>query len=135
MEAGVSLPLPIFNRNQGQIAASQFEVAQAQDLARIASNDLKTILAAATQQYQTTADQLQATETLILPAAEKGLAQTREGYRVGHLPFLELIDAQRTLSAVRLRALALRRDLVIAEAKLMSLMGAGPYGEQEKNND
>jgi outer membrane protein TolC len=43
--------------------------------------------------------------------------------------FLELVDAQRTFTDVRLRTLVLRRDLAMAEADLMSLLGAGPYAD------
>ena len=44
--------------------------------------------------------------------------------------FLELVDAQRTYNEVRLRTLELRRDLAVAEADLMSLLGAGPYADR-----
>ncbi len=43
--------------------------------------------------------------------------------------FLELVDAQRTFNDVLLRTLNLRRDLALAEADLMSLLGAGPYAD------
>jgi outer membrane protein TolC len=46
------------------------------------------------------------------------------------LPLLELIDAQRTLSRIQLRVLELRKELVVAEAKLMGLGGIGPYGAE-----
>ncbi len=129
VEAGVALPLPIFNRNQGRITEAQSLVAQAEDRARIARNDLEVALRVARQRYLTIRDQLQAATSRILPAADRGLAQAQEGYRAGRLPFLELIDAQRTLAGVRLRTLELSKDLVVAGAELMSLIGAGPYEE------
>ena len=38
VEAGIALPLPVFNRNQGRVAESQSEIAQAQDRARMVSS-------------------------------------------------------------------------------------------------
>lgn len=129
VEFGVSVPLPIFDRNQGRVAESQSLVAQAEHHARFVASQLEVALAAAHARYQVTRDQLAAVHDRIQPAAERGLAQAQEGYRVGRLPFLELLDAQRTLSAVRQRTLELRRDVVVAGAEIMSLAGTGPYGE------
>ncbi len=129
VEAGLTVPLPLFNRHQGRVAETQSLVAEAQHLARIVHNKLKIALEAARQRYLTARDQLHATVSRIVPAAERGLTQAQEGYRVGHLPFLELIDAQRTLARVRLRTLEIKKDLIVAEAELMSLTGTGPYGE------
>ncbi|MCP4088457.1 MAG: TolC family protein [Gammaproteobacteria bacterium] len=129
VEAGITMPLPIFNRNQGRVAETQSLIAQAQDRERIVHNDLKTKLEVASQRYLTSRDQLNVAVSRIMPAAERGLTQAQEGYRVGHLPFLELIDAQRTLANIRLRILKLKKDLIVTEAELMSLVHAGPYGE------
>lgn len=129
MEAGISLPLPLFNRNRGQIAAQKSEVALARNHALVVNNELDVQLTVAKQRYLKTQGQLTVVAQRILPAAERGLAQAQEGYRVGRVQFLELIDAQRTLATVRIRSLELNRDLALAEAQLMSLAGAGLYGE------
>jgi cobalt-zinc-cadmium efflux system outer membrane protein len=129
LEAGVSVPIPLFNRNQGRVAESQALVAEAQDRMRIIESDFQVALAAASGSYQAIRDELRASDDQMRPAAERALAQAQEGYRVGRLPFLELIDAQRTFSTIRLRNLELRRDLVIAEAELLSLAGIGLYGD------
>ena len=129
IEAGVSFPLPIFDRNQGLIAANHSEVARTRAQARVVDSELEVRLLVASQRYQNAHDQLEISAHRILPAAERGLSQAQDGYRVGHVPFLELIDAQRTLATVRIRTLELRRDIHIVEAELMSLAGAGPYGE------
>ena len=132
VEAGLTVPLPIFNRNQGRVAEAQSVVVQAQERARIERNNLKTKLEVAIQRYLTFRDQLNVAMSRIMPVAERGLSQAQEGYRVGHLPFLELIDAQRTLANIRLRTLELRKALVVVEAELMSLVRTGPYGERGK---
>ena len=130
VEAGVSVPLRLFDRNQGRISESRALVAGAEDQKRIVEGHLQVALANAVANYHATLDELLASDERMQPAAERGLAQAQEGYRVGRLPFLELVDAQRTYSNVRLRNLELRRDLAISEAELLSLAGAGPYADR-----
>jgi cobalt-zinc-cadmium efflux system outer membrane protein len=130
IEAGLSFPLPLFDRNQGRVAEARSLVAKARNEARIVDNELEVALEAARQRYLTVRAQLQAGSNRILPAAERGMSQAQEGYRVGHLPFLELIDAQRTLASARMQALELRRELIVAEAELTSLLQANTYGEE-----
>ncbi|MDP6802420.1 MAG: TolC family protein [Gemmatimonadota bacterium] len=133
VEAGMGMPLPIFDRNQGRVAETRATVAQARARARIVQGDLEVALAVARQSYLTTRDQLNASANLILPAAERGLIQAREGYRAGNLPILELVDAQRTLATVRLRTLELRKDLIVSGAELASLVRTDPGEERGKD--
>ena len=129
VEAGISLPLPLFNRNQGKIAAQRSNVALARDRALLLENELQNQFAVSRQYYLNARGQLEITANRILPAAQRGLEQAQEGYRVGRVPFLELMDAQRILATVRLRSIELRLDLALAEAQMMSLVGAGPYAK------
>ncbi len=125
LEAGISLPLPLFDRSQGLIAAHQAEVALARDQAQLVDNKLQNQMAVARYRYLNARDQLEVVAGKILPAAERGLEQAQEGYRVGRVQFLELMDAQSTLGTVRLRSIELHREMARAEAQLMSLAGAG----------
>jgi cobalt-zinc-cadmium efflux system outer membrane protein len=129
VEAGVALPLPLFNRNQGRVAETRALAAQARHEARIVASDLEIGLVTARLRHRQAHDQLEAVSGRIAPAAERGLAQAQEAYRTGRLLFLELVDAQRTFTDVRLRTLELRKDLAMSEADLMSLLGAGPYAD------
>jgi len=129
IEAAISLPLPLFDRNQGRVAETESRVAQTEYQARIVENNLLVALAAAQQRHQMMHEQLAVVTDRIVPAAERGLDQAQEAYRVGRLMFLELVDAQRTYTDVRMRTLELRRELALAEADLMSLLGAGPYAD------
>ncbi len=134
LEFGLSLPLPIFDRNQGRVAERRWELAEAQDHARIIGFDRQVALETARQRYLTASDQLHTLEGRIGPAAERGLAQAQNAYKVGHLSFLELIDAQHTHADVKLRTLELRKDLLVAEVDLMSLVGIGPYEMREETS-
>lgn len=127
LEAGVSLPLPIFDRNQGRIMESRASIVRRESEARIVRNELAGAFEVARTRYETSRERLRNLTERMLPAAERGLAQAQEGYRLGRLPFLELIDAQRTLADVRLQTLETRRDVAVASAEVMSLVRVGPY--------
>jgi outer membrane protein, heavy metal efflux system len=129
-EAGLSLPLPIFDRNQGRVAECRSRVDAARERAQIVEGELQVALQIARQRYLALQDQLRVSLDRILPASERGFLQAQEGYRVGHLPILELIDAQRTLAEIRLRVLELRKDLVLADADLVNLLSDGSYGDE-----
>jgi cobalt-zinc-cadmium efflux system outer membrane protein len=127
IEAGVSIPIPLFNRNQGLVAERTALIAEAEAQVRLVATNFNAKLAAGRSRYKAIRAELRILDEQMLPAARRGLEQAQEGYRVGRLPFLELIDAQRTLSSFRLRNLELSRDLFISEAELSSLAGTGPY--------
>ena len=129
VEAGVALPLPLFNRNQGKVAETRALAARARHEARITASELDVSLAMAHLRHRQAHEQLETVSERIAPAAERGLAQAQEAYRTGRLMFLELVDAQRIFADVRRRTLELRRDLAMSEADLMSLLGAGPYAD------
>jgi cobalt-zinc-cadmium efflux system outer membrane protein len=125
--AGLALPLPLFDRNQGKVAESRALVVEAKHKLRSTQNDVGVAFTAARENLRTTREELRISEEHLTSAAERALEQAREGYRFGRVPFLDLLDAQRTYSNIRLRNLELKRDLIIAEAELSSLAGIGPY--------
>lgn len=127
VEGGLSFPLPIFNRNQGRVDETRALVVQAEFEARRVENELAVALSVAKARHHMAHEQLDMIAADIAPAAARGLEQAREAYRVGRMMFLELVDAQRTYTDVRLRTLELRRNLALAEADLMCLLGEGPY--------
>jgi len=130
IEAGISIPIPLFNRNQGLIAERSALLAEAEAQVLVVESNFNARIAEGRVRYQAIRVELQILDKRMLPAARRGLAQAQEGYRVGKLQFLELIDAQRTLSDIRLKNLELRRDLVLAEVELASLAGTGPYAHK-----
>lgn len=129
VEGGVSIPLPLFDRNQGRLAETRSLVVQAEHQQRIVAKDLAAKLVSARQRHDLLHEQLAAFGERIAPAARRGFDQAQAAYRVGRLVFLELVDAQRTLAGVRLRTLELRKDLALADADLSSLVGTGPYAD------
>jgi len=93
-----SMPLPLFNRNQGEIARSRQE--QQQILSRIQAlqADIVQNLDSAYQQYQTAQQLLENIEKNMLQQASAVRETTEYSYRRGEASLIELLDAQRAFN-------------------------------------
>jgi cobalt-zinc-cadmium efflux system outer membrane protein len=93
-----SLPLPVYNRNQGEIERARQE--QAQILARIRQleQEIAAEVANAYQQYATAKTLLETIETGMLEQAKRVREVIDFSYRRGEATFVELLDAQRTFN-------------------------------------
>jgi cobalt-zinc-cadmium efflux system outer membrane protein len=96
-----SLPLPVFNRNSGNIARARAEVSQAESDAQQAELLLEQQLRENWEQWNMSYSEAQRLQTDVLPAAEKAFRLARSGYEKGKFPYLEVLDAQRTLFMAR----------------------------------
>lgn len=105
---GFSMPIMIFNRNQGAIQEAFSRVSKAETNQRAAK---VRVSAALSQVYQALAfahSEVIVLKEQILPSAESAFNAINEGYRFGKFPFLNVLDSQRTLFQARaqyLRAL------------------------------
>lgn len=128
--AGLSVPLPIFDRNRGNIAAAQAEVSAAE--ARMNAARLEAEAA-----VRTSADRLTAAETRLAAAREgERIAQeayrlARIGYEAGKIPLVELVNARRALSEARAQSIAAAVERVSAQAAQARLGGIGVAGDQQ----
>jgi cobalt-zinc-cadmium efflux system outer membrane protein len=123
LEGGLLVPLPLFNRNQGRIAAARARIRRAERQAEAARNDLLQKLGESYSAFSAAQDRAKAFREGILPQAEKALAQTSEGYRLGKFTVLDLLDAQRTLAESKAASVSALRDLNLAAAELEKLTG------------
>lgn len=99
--AGVSIPIPVFNMNRGNIAKARHEVSQTESEKRNAEIELGTELTRNQQALENAYRQAQSLKDTVIPAAEKAYSLSRSGYRSGKFPYLEVLDAQRTLVEAR----------------------------------
>ncbi len=98
---GVSLPIPVWNKNQGNIARALHEARRSETDKQALMLDLGNALTRAAQEMQTAYGEAESLKTIILPAAEKAFTLSRQGYQAGKFPYLEVLDAQRTLFGAR----------------------------------
>ncbi len=124
LQAGIGVPLPLFNRNQGRILEARHLAAKARRDTEAMANRLFAELASAHASYMTARDEVATFRDRIVPAATRALSQTREGYQAGRASLLDLLDAQRTLARARLFLLGSQRDGSLARARLWKIVGA-----------
>lgn len=96
----LSVPLPVFHRNQGEIARAQREVDQAAALLRAAEARVASEVASAWQQYTTSRSLLEDIEQRVLGKARQVRQTTEYSYRRGEASLIEFLDAQRAFNEV-----------------------------------
>lgn len=121
-----AVPLPVFDRNQGNVLAA----AQAVSKARAQRASIEVSMRAQLRaRHAALAAAYRQAETLrreTLPAAERTFSGAQEGHRNGFLRALDVIDAQRTLFELRLRQLDVLAAYHLARADVDRLtMPAG----------
>ncbi len=99
--AGVTMPLAIFDRNQGGILEARIRGTQAQHLYRAAQVRVHTDLAVAYQTLDAAYNEGLIVQAEIAPSALSALEAAQEAFRQGKIGALDLLDAQRTLFAAR----------------------------------
>lgn len=95
--AGVSMPIPFFNTNQGNIQSAEVLLQQVDEIknARILSvvsninSSFNNLLCAYNNSIRLKEE--------IIPESEKAYEITKQGYLQGRFAFIDLLDAQRTL--------------------------------------
>lgn len=122
----VSLPVPLWNKNQGRIREAYFELQAAQRSLEKLELDLQNRLAPVFERYSNAKNQYQRYRDIILPAAKESLELNRQAYSSGEVGFVALLTAQRTFFETNLQYLDATRELRIAESEIdgMLLMGS-----------
>ena len=96
LDVGVGLPLPLFNRNQGNIVTAQAELIAAQREVERVELDLRNRFAVAFGEFVNARRQVDSYANTILPNGEESLRLIRLGLREGEFGYLTLLTAQRT---------------------------------------
>lgn len=112
---GVSMPLQLFDRNQGNLREAYQRLDKAQDEQAATDLRLKAELVQAYESLAATENEISILRGEILPAARSAFDVTNKGYELGKFGFLEVLDAQRTLfqnQVLYVRALANYQRLV-----------------------
>jgi cobalt-zinc-cadmium efflux system outer membrane protein len=126
--AGISMPIPIFDRNRGDIAAARADLTAAD--ARLAAARIE-----AGAQWRAASAQIVAANSR-LTASDQGETSAREAYRLarigydaGRTPLFELLGTRRALTEAQLRSVDARLARVRAQAALSRLAGRIPFVE------
>lgn len=121
--AGFSVPLPLFNRNQGNILAARQQLVRAQVEQRQADASVRSALVASHQAFVVASRQVTTLRDQIIPRADRVFDKTRQGYSTGLFRYVEVLDAQRTLFDARRELLDAVLALQVAATDLERLTG------------
>lgn len=117
-----SLPLPLWNRNQGGIVQAQGEVAAAERALDQLELDLQQRLAPVFERYSNARNYAQRYRDLLQGLAEEWLQLNQQLEQVGELAQLDVILFQRTYAQTRLDYLEALREQRQAEAEIEGLL-------------
>lgn len=113
--ASVMMPLPLFDRNQGNLKEAYQRVDKAEDEQAAMELRLKAELTQSYEMMSASWNEVNILRDEILPGAKSAFHVTRRGYELGKFGLLELLDAQRVLfqnQVLYVRALANYQRLV-----------------------
>ncbi|RKY09530.1 MAG: TolC family protein [Planctomycetota bacterium] len=94
---GVSIPLPIVNRNQGAILEARYNISKAAEERKAAEARVNVALASSYQDLSNAFTEATELKSKVLDGAQDVFDASTEGYREGKLDYLNVLDAQRTL--------------------------------------
>jgi cobalt-zinc-cadmium efflux system outer membrane protein len=126
--AGISIPLPVFDQNRGNITAAQAELQAAEARLTAARLDAQADLSTARFQIDAAVTQVRAAAEAEA-SAEEAFRLTRLAYEGGKSPLLELINARQALAEARNQTIAAQLARLRAEAGLARLQGR-PIGDR-----
>ncbi|CAB5516593.1 Cobalt-zinc-cadmium resistance protein CzcC [Achromobacter anxifer] len=120
---GVSIPLPIFDRNQGNVYAASMQAYKAQDLYRELESGLMAQLLQAVSRFDLAVGSAREYRKSVLPGATEAYEAARKGFEAGKFGFLEVLDAQRTLSDGNIAYLTVLASVYQASADIDRILG------------
>lgn len=118
---GVSLPIPVFNANRGNIEKARHEVSRTEMDNRQLALNTSAELTQSHERMENAYVQAETLKTEILPSADKAFRLAREGYGLGRFLYLEVLDAQRSLFGVKQQQIEAIREFHTAKAQVERL--------------
>ena len=120
-----STPLPVFNRNQGEVARSQQEIAQAGALVKALEARIGNEAAVAWEQFTSSGQQVAEMEKDLLTRAREVRSTMEYSYRRGEATLVEFLDAQRAFNDTVQSYNAARSDYARSLYVIDAVMAAG----------
>ena len=121
---GVSVPLPVFDRNQGNLLEALKLEDKARDELQAASVRLHSEVAQGQERLSTITAEVQSLQQDVLPGAKSAYDAATMGFENGKFNFLEVLDAQRTYFTAKSQYLKALGEAHRAAADIDRLLGA-----------
>lgn len=124
----LNVPLPVINTGQADRAKARAQIDGARSRQVLARQALENRLTAAHQTALRAHDQIESYLHEILPAARRAISTAMEGYEAGEFSYLEVLDAQRSLTSSNQSYFDILLEYQKARAELEEIV-AGPVPE------
>ena len=120
----VSVPLPLFDTNNGALLETLRRRDAAQALAKAEEQRIRSEVLQNIDQLQARASEAQALRQDVLPGARSAYEAASRGFELGKFSFLEVLDAQRTWLQARTQSLQSLAEVHRAAAELERRLGS-----------
>ena len=118
-----SIPLPIFNRNQGEIARTRFAITQAQEQEKATSGQVMTDVRDAYEGLRVNDRVIQLYRSGYLEVAQKDRDISEYAYKRGAVSLLDFLDAERSYRATQLAYRQALASYLLALEQLREAVG------------
>jgi cobalt-zinc-cadmium efflux system outer membrane protein len=119
----LSVPIPVFDRNQGNILSAQESLAKTRAEREVNRNTLLIVAGRAYDTLQGSLRELTVLRDLAIPKARAASDAIAEGYGQGRFTLLEVLDAQASLAQANLREQEALQNFHVAVATIEGLVG------------
>lgn len=130
----VGAPIPVFNKNQGNIVAARAEYCRTLQEARRIDNAIRARLAVASGEYDRASEAVTMYTNHLLPAAQETLDLAEDAYRVGEQDFVQLLVTRRTYFDSNLAYIAACAQLATAQAQIDGYLLTGALNSVINNS-
>jgi len=120
---GLSIPIPLFDRNQGNIQEATYMLAKTEEQRKVVETDLRAALAEASTKLSSSFNEITIIKNDVLPLARSAFDAAGQGYREGKFEYLTVLDSQRTFFEVRGRYIEALAGYHKARADVERLIG------------
>jgi cobalt-zinc-cadmium efflux system outer membrane protein len=121
----IGFNLPVFDRNQGNVAAASGELRAARSEVDRLELSLRNDLAESFRRYQEARNQTQMYRDVVLPASEANLSLSLKRYEEGEFDFLRVLTARHDLFDANVSYVTALTELRIAAIKIQGLLLTG----------
>lgn len=119
----VSVPIPVFDQNQGNILSAQESLAKTATESKANRNMLIVVAGRAYDSLQSSLQELSVLRVTAIPKARNAAEAISEGYGQGRYSLLEVLDAQASVAQARLREQEAQQNFHVAVATIEGLVG------------
>ena len=120
---GISIPFPLFDRNEGNIEKAEAERRAAEFELESVRRALRRELTRLHGRLEANATEARRIQSEVIPQAERSVQLIREGLERGAFNYVEFVDAQRTLNDARNKRIEALRAFSIDNATVARLTG------------